>query len=70
MLPSLLNITIEQVGQGLDDGAFTVADLVNGYVQRIEEVNHILHAVIEVNPEAISIAQSLDEEFERSGRRG
>jgi amidase len=70
MLPSLLNITIEQVAQGLDDGAFTVTDLVRGYIRRIEEVNHILHAVIQVNPNAESIAKSLDEEVKQYGRRG
>lgn len=70
MVPSLLNITIEQVAQGLDDGAFTVIDLVRGYIRRIEEVNHLLNAVIQVNPAAESVAVSLDEELKRYGRRG
>jgi len=70
MLPSLLNITIEQVTQGLDDGAFTATDLVRGYIRRIEEVNHILHAVIQVNPNAPFLAKSLDKEMKQNGRRG
>jgi hypothetical protein len=70
MLPSLLNITIEQVAKGLDDGTFTVTDLVRGCIRRIEEVNHILNTVIDVNPNVESIAKSLDEELKQHGRRG
>jgi len=70
MIPSLLNITIEQVSQGLDDGTFTVTDLVRGYIRRIKEVNDTLHAVIQINPSAESAAVSLDKELKRYGRRG
>lgn len=39
---------------------FTSVDLVKAYLARIAEVNPILHAVNEVNPDALAIAADLD----------
>lgn len=69
-LPSLSEITIEQISDGLKAGHFSCTDLVNAYLARIEEVNEEIKAVIEVNPDAISIAEALDHELEHSGPRG
>lgn len=41
-------------------GLFTSVDLVNAYLARISQVNPILHAVNEVNPDALAIAAELD----------
>jgi amidase len=41
--------------------------LVMGYLDRIQALNPLLHSVIETNPDAISIAERLDDE-RRSGR--
>ncbi len=32
------------------------------YIERISEVNHVLHAVSEINPDALCIARALDAE--------
>ena len=40
------------------------------YLARINEVNPVLHAVIETNPDALSIAASLDAEREGGMIRG
>ena len=60
--PSLLDVTAEDLLVGLESKLFTSVDLVNAYVARIYEVNDTLHAVTQLNPDAISIAQTLDEE--------
>ncbi|CAK1367571.1 unnamed protein product [Cercospora beticola] len=58
--PSLLNANLEDLVTGLEKGLFTSVDLVQAYTARIEEVNDLLHAVTEINPDALSIASSLD----------
>ena len=45
-------------------------DLVKTYIARIEEVNEEFSAVLEINSDAVSIAKELDDERNRSGRRG
>jgi len=40
------------------------------YVARINEVNPVLHAVIEINPDALTIAASLDAERADGSTRG
>ena len=47
-------------------GQLTSKELVKGYLRRIESLNPLLHSVIETNPNAVSIAQHLDNE-RRSG---
>jgi len=69
-LPSLLDITLEDIAWGLDNGRFTVLDLVKAYTKRIDEVDDHFRSIIEVNPDAEAIARSLDEEIKKSGRRG
>ncbi|KAF6821789.1 glutamyl-tRNA amidotransferase subunit A (amidase) [Colletotrichum plurivorum] len=58
--PPLLDATLDELSQGLESGLFTSVDLVNAYIARIEETNDLLHAVSEINPDALSIAASLD----------
>lgn len=61
-IPSLLEITLDDVIAGLEHGIFTSNDLVLAYINRIEEVDGVFKSVIEINPDALSIARSLDEE--------
>lgn len=58
--PSLLDATLDELSKGLESGSFTSVDLVKAYLARIEEINPVLHAVTEINPKVISIAQDLD----------
>lgn len=68
--PSLYSATIEDLTTGLEKGCFTSVDLVKTYFARIAEVNDDLHAVIELNPDALSIAASLDAERKNGTTRG
>jgi hypothetical protein len=70
IMPSLFNIKLEEIEYGLDHGTFSSAQLVKAYLTRIEETNDTFCAVIETNPDALTIAQRLDAEMECSGRRG
>jgi hypothetical protein len=68
-LPPLLSITIEKASEGLNSGHFTSVDLVKAYLARIEEASEF-NAVLQVNPDAITAAQHLDDERVRLGSRG
>jgi hypothetical protein len=69
-MPSLLTSTVADLSRALSDGRISSAALTASYLARIAEVNSYFCAVIETNPDAISIAQALDEEQRVSGRRG
>lgn len=68
--PDLIHATTEELGTGLERGLFTSCDLVKAYIARIQEVNSTLHAVTEINPDALSIAAELDAERANGTTRG
>ncbi|KJX94736.1 hypothetical protein TI39_contig4162g00008 [Zymoseptoria brevis] len=54
--PSLTEATLDELAAGLESGAWTSVDLVKAYIARIQEVNGALHAVAQINPDALDIA--------------
>lgn len=65
--------TLADLRLGLERGDFTSRDLVQAYVRRIEDVDGrgpSLHSIIEINPDALSIADALDRERKAGGPRG
>ncbi|KUJ20268.1 amidase signature enzyme [Mollisia scopiformis] len=68
-LPSLLTIRIEKASEGLNAGHFTSVDLVKACIARIEEASNF-NAVLQVNPDVLIAAKSLDDKRLRSGSRG
>ena len=69
----LEEFTIPQLQQGLQSGKFSARSLVEKYVDRINEVDKrgpAVNSVIELNPEAESIAAALDRERKEKGPRG
>jgi amidase len=65
--------TIADLQAGIASGKFTSQSLTEKYLLRIEEVDKrgpTLNSVIEVNPEALSIAAALDKERAVKGSRG
>lgn len=58
-----LEMDIAQIQQGYKDGTFTVQDVVQAYLNRIQEIDQngpSLHSIILVNPDAVYIAKALD----------
>jgi len=66
-------ITIVELQDGMKAGKFTARSLVEKYTARIGEVDKhgpALNSVIELNPDAPSIAEALDQERKAKGPRG
>lgn len=69
----LNEITIGELQQKMKDGDFTAKSLTGLYLKRIEEIDKkgpALNSVIEINPDAISIAESMDRERKEGKIRG
>lgn len=54
--------TINELITGLDQKTFTSVDLVHMYLEQIKTYDGYLNAVAELNPDALSIAETLDSE--------
>jgi amidase len=65
-----IEATIPQLQALMASDELTSKDLVKGYLRRIGSLNSLLHSVIETNPNAVSIAQHLDNERRRGHVRG
>jgi amidase len=66
-------ITIPELQDGMKSGKFTAVSLVEKYTARIQEIDRggpAINSVIELNPDAHSIAESLDRERKDKGPRG
>lgn len=66
-------ITIVQLQKGYADGTFTISEIVQKYLDRIDAIDNNgpeLNSIIQINPEAIAIAQQLDKELSEGKSRG
>jgi amidase len=66
-------VTISDLQEGMKSGKFTARELVEKYSNRIHEIDKngpVINSVIELNPEAESIADGLDQERKAKGPRG
>jgi amidase len=59
---NLFRATIPQLRELIGDGDLTSRELTERYLSRIERLNPLLHAVIEVNPDALRIADRRDQQ--------
>ncbi|KAM0172452.1 hypothetical protein ACHAPC_010758 [Botrytis cinerea] len=62
IFPSLNQANIEDLAEGLKYIEFTSVDFINAYIARIIDVDDVLNAVVEINPDATLIASMLDDE--------
>jgi amidase len=65
--------SIAELHDGLQRGELSAEELVHWYLDRIEAIDRSgpqLSSLIEVNPDALTIARSLDDEWRASGPRG
>jgi amidase len=66
-------ITITELQDGMKSGKFTARSLVEKYTTRIDEIDKrgpAVNAIIEMNPDAPSVAEALDRERKAKGPRG
>jgi len=69
----LEELTITDLQSGMQSGKYTARSLVKKYLDRIDEIDKDgpkLNSVIEVNPDAMAIAEALDRERKQKGARG
>jgi amidase len=65
--------TIDMLQGGMKSGQYTARSITEKYLGRIEEIDRrgpTVNSVIELNPEALAIAESLDRERREKGPRG
>nr|CAB3486581.1 unnamed protein product [Digitaria exilis] len=62
--------TIDSIQAGFKNGSLTSTALVHYYLDKITRLNPLLHAVIEVNPDALRQAARADAERSTGHRRG
>jgi len=65
-------VTLEALRRGLDSGTFTARRLAELYLSRIETIDKAgprVNSVIEINPDALTIADELDRERRQKGAR-
>jgi amidase len=70
---ALDEVTIAELQRDMVSGKRTAQSITRDYLERIESIDDrgpALHAVIEVNPDAMSIAKSLDDERKSRRARG
>jgi amidase len=69
----LEELTISELQAGMKSGRFTARLLVKKYLEQIDDIDKHgpeLNSVIEINPDAIAIAEALDRERKEKGARG
>jgi amidase len=67
---SWVEASIPELQTLMSSGALTSAQLTSNYLSQIASLNPLLHAVIETNPDALSIAQDRDKERKNGKLRG
>src|SRR5438477_5996769 len=66
-------ITIDQLQAGMKSGKYTARSITQTYLERIQNVDKQgpkVNSILELNPDALEIAESLDRERKEKGARG
>lgn len=66
----IVEASIEMMQRAMEQGKIASEDLVAEYLERIRRYDRHLRSVIEVNPEALDMAKTLDQERKEQGSRG
>lgn len=67
---SLIEADIVSLQLAMESGLLSSEACVRWYLKRIERLNPKLKAVLEVNPDALAVAEALDAERREHGARG
>lgn len=66
-------ITIIQIQKAYQNGDYTITELVQAYLDRIDEIDKngpALNSILQINPDVMQIAQELDKEMKNGQIRG
>jgi amidase len=66
-------LTLAELQEGMKTGRFTARSITEKYLARIEEIERQgpgLNSILEINPDALAIADALDRERKANGPRG
>jgi len=66
-------ISITKLSEGMKSGKYTARSITEQYISRIDEIDKsgpTINSVLELNPDALKIADELDREFKEKGPRG
>ena len=69
----LVEVMVDDFQRGMQSGQYTARSICEGYVARIKALDKqgpALNSVIELNPDALPIADELDREYKQTGSRG
>ncbi len=66
----LNEITVDDLRQKMESGEMTSETICRKYLERINRVDPVLKSVIEINPDALSIAREMDKERKEGKVRG
>lgn len=69
----LEEVTVVELQEGMRSGKYTARSITEMYLARIEEIDTqgpAVNAILEINPDALAIADALDEERRAKGVRG
>lgn len=64
---AVLELTIADIHAAYEKGDYSSTELVNAYLERIQALDSSINAITTINPEAIAIAEALDEEYAKTG---
>ena len=60
-------LTVAKIHKAFKNKQYSSEQLVTAYLARIKQFNNKINAITTINPEAISIAKALDEEYKKTG---
>lgn len=66
----LEELSVAELGAGLASGRWTAVELTRAYLGRIAAVDGALRSVIEINPDALDLAEASDRERRGQGSKG
>lgn len=64
----LNELSIDKIHSAYKNGTYTSRDLVAAYITAISEKNDTINALTAINPDALEIAEKLDEEFQKTAK--
>ena len=63
---NLQELTIQNIHKAFKDGEYNSQELVSAYLERIKDLDPFINSITAINPNALRIAEELDEEYQRT----